>query len=90
MACQAVPCPHSGSEPANPGLPTSGTGALAVPPGWPGISLILIKENGTDLPLHPPAIFCLSESGCLLKEGAGDRSKHLFECFLHRSAFTFG
>ena len=25
MACQAVPCPHPGSEPANPGPPRSGT-----------------------------------------------------------------
>ena len=25
MACQAVPCLHPGSEPANPGLPRSGT-----------------------------------------------------------------
>ena len=25
MACQAVPCPHLGSEPANPGPPRSGT-----------------------------------------------------------------
>ena len=25
MACQAVPCPHQGSEPANPGLRRSGT-----------------------------------------------------------------
>ena len=28
MLCQAVPCPHPGSEPANPGTPRSGTWAL--------------------------------------------------------------
>ena len=28
MVCQAVPCPHPGSEPANPGPPRSGTCVL--------------------------------------------------------------
>ena len=36
MACQAVPCPHQGSEPANPGLPeVERVHLTTVPLGWP-------------------------------------------------------
>ena len=55
MACQAVPCPHLRSEPANPGPPRSGTSALnhcATGPG-PAVPFCIANSKYMRVPIPP-------------------------------------
>ena len=65
MVCQAVPCPHPGSEPVNPALPRSGTCELNRCSTGPapfyfcifGVGMFYLHLYVVDLFVHG---FCLS------------------------------